>query len=93
MADTYVYSPLDLSKDSIRLLRLCKGNPGTEIRCELLESFLSESEGVPYEALSYTWGGELTSNSPRVLLDGVEVPITENLFEALHSLRLGSLDC
>ncbi|KAK7978654.1 hypothetical protein PG988_006144 [Apiospora saccharicola] len=92
MTSTYAYTPLDLSKDSIRLLRLCKGDARTEIRCELVESFLSESEGLPYEALSYTWGGELTSDSPRILLNGVDFPITKNLFEALCSLRLGIHD-
>ncbi|KAK8078538.1 HET-domain-containing protein [Apiospora saccharicola] len=92
MTSTYAYTPLDLSKDSIRLLRLCKGDARTEIRCELVESFLSESEGLPYEALSYTWGGELTSDSPRILLNGVDFPITKNLFEALCSLRLGNQD-
>ena len=64
MADAHVYAPLDLSKDSIRLLRLYNGDPGTEIRCEIIESYLSKSEGIPYEALSYTWEGGLTNDSP-----------------------------
>ncbi|KAK8000564.1 heterokaryon incompatibility protein [Apiospora arundinis] len=92
MADTYVYEPLDLSTDSIRLLRLSKGYPLDEIRCELHQSLLSDFEGVPYEALSYTWGGELTNDSPRVHIGDHKVPVTENLFEALCSLRLRNED-
>ncbi|KAK6859582.1 hypothetical protein PG995_003218 [Apiospora arundinis] len=92
MADTYVYEPLDLSTDSIRLLRLSKGYPLDEIRCELHQSLLSDFEGVPYEALSYTWGDELTNDLLRVHIGDHKVPVTENLFEALCSLRLRNED-
>ncbi|KAK8040084.1 hypothetical protein PG993_008495 [Apiospora rasikravindrae] len=92
MADAHVYAPLDLSKDSIRLLRLYNGDPGTEIRCEIIESYLSKSEGIPYEALSYTWEGGLTNDSPCILLDGQVFPVTRNLFQALSSLRLPNED-
>ncbi|KAK7984404.1 hypothetical protein PG989_011806 [Apiospora arundinis] len=92
MADNYVYEPLDLAKESLRLLRLCKGYPLDEIRCELHQSLLSDSEGVPYEALSYTWGSKLTNDSPRVLIGDHKVPVTKNLFEALCSLRLRNED-
>ncbi|KAK8025249.1 hypothetical protein PG990_003072 [Apiospora arundinis] len=92
MTSEYVYAPLDLSKDSLRLLRLCKGRPGAQIRCQVFQSLLSESEGIPYEALSYTWGGQPTDSSPCILLDGQRFPVTKNLFDALHALRLRSLD-
>ncbi|KAK6825601.1 heterokaryon incompatibility protein-domain-containing protein [Apiospora arundinis] len=92
MTSEYVYAPLDLSKDSLRLLCLCKGRPGAQIRCQVFQSLLSESEGIPYEALSYTWGAQPTDNSPCILLDGQKFPVTTNLFDALNALRLCSLD-
>ncbi|KAK6821143.1 HET-domain-containing protein [Apiospora arundinis] len=84
MADNYVYEPLDLAKDSLRLLRLCKGYPLDEIRCELHQSLLSDSEGVPYEALSYSWGSKLTNDSPRVLIGDHKVPQDNSILSVRH---------
>lgn len=53
---TYQYKPIDLARDAIRLIRLMKGSYASSIRCELLQSYLDRSIGVPYEALSYVWG-------------------------------------
>lgn len=90
---TFSYSPIDLSRDAIRLVRLYKGSFHQEFRCELVETFLSELDGVPYEALSYTWGGNsLEENGAEILLNGQEVSITENLRDALRCLRLQDCD-
>lgn len=86
----FQYKPIDLSKHAIRVVRLCKGSYTERIRCELFEAYLDQIEGVPYEAVSYTWGNQ--SNEAPILLDGKEFVITSNLFEALSCLRLTDQD-
>lgn len=87
MAESYVYTPLDQSKGSIRLLCLCQGEESDEICCDVVECSLSDDDYLPYEALSYTWGGGLTNDSLCVLLDGKKRSVTQNLFDALIMLR------
>ncbi|KAK0670016.1 heterokaryon incompatibility protein-domain-containing protein [Cercophora samala] len=82
----YQYQPLDLSADSIRLVRLCKGSYDEQINCELLETYVHASEGVPYEALSYTWGG-LDRQAFIVVGRNWTLQVTENLYTALLNLR------
>lgn len=84
--EKFRYKPIDLSKDAIRVVRLCRGYYDERIRCELFEAYLDQIEGVPYEAVSYTWGNQ--SNEESILLDGKESLITSNLIEALRCLRL-----
>lgn len=81
--EPYVYKPLDLSSDSIRVLRLkSELDLGSDIQCELIETFLGE---VPYEALSYTWGSK---DKPfKITVDASELHITANLYTALQYLR------
>ncbi|KAK4184348.1 heterokaryon incompatibility protein-domain-containing protein [Podospora australis] len=85
----YEYKRIDLSRDSIRLVRLCKGYSDT-IECELFEAFLNECEGVPYAALSYTWGA--TVKDAEIILNGCRARVTENLFSALRDLRYEHCD-
>lgn len=40
---------------------------------------------VPYEALSYTWGGD--SKPRHIICNNLQIDITESLFEALHQFR------
>lgn len=82
--ESYVYKPLDLSSDAIRVLRL-NHDPffDNEIQCELIETYLGD---VPYEALSYTWG---SMDKPlKITVDASELHVTENLYTALQYLRL-----
>ncbi|KAK0741809.1 heterokaryon incompatibility protein-domain-containing protein [Apiosordaria backusii] len=82
----YQYKPLDLSADSVRLVRLCKGAYDEQIHCELLETYIRDSEGIPYEALSYTWGG--TDRQGFIVVDHTSiVQVTGNLYTALVNLR------
>ncbi|KAL2200445.1 heterokaryon incompatibility protein-domain-containing protein [Corynascus similis CBS 632.67] len=86
----YPYSPLDLGRPSIRLLRIQQGEWFDDIICQLFESCADEEEGVPYRALSYTWGGcqhRPVEGLPRVLVDGHEIGLTENLYNALRHIR------
>ncbi|KAK5996826.1 Heterokaryon incompatibility 6-like protein [Cladobotryum mycophilum] len=89
--EKYQHRPIDLATDAIRLVRLRKGSPEDPIRCDLFDSFLHESECIPYEALSYAWGS--ISNPEEIVVDGVKtLAITSNLHTALHYLRLGDQD-
>lgn len=84
----YEYESLDLSKETIRVLRL-RRNPrfDAEISIEIIQTTLGQ---VPFEALSYTWG---TTEKPcNIKLDGYQMPVTSNLHTALQHLRLRNED-
>lgn len=84
------YTPLDLGRDAIRLLRLEKGYPAEPIRCDLFEAYLHEVDGVPYEALSYTWGD--VSSKEEITVNQQPFSVTANLNTALRALRLPHQD-
>lgn len=87
---SHEYTRLDLGGDAIRLLRLEKGYSAEPLRCELFEAFLHEVDGIPYEALSYTWGD---ASAQRVItVNQQPFSITANLEKALHALRLPHQD-
>lgn len=85
MASPYRYRRIDLATDAIRLVRLIQGVQSQPIQCEVFETYLHQSEGVPYEALSYVWGTREAAD--KVVLDGCPVSVTENLYQALECLR------
>lgn len=94
-----------LLPDSIRLLRLLPHQDNTApIQCELFHYSLQKSgkRRHPYDALSYVWGG---SDKPRSIFirkhnstrandftSGHDLPITENLYEALLRFRDCSIE-
>jgi hypothetical protein len=83
---SFKYSPFDLERPGIRLLRLLKGEDPL-IECELFQAWHDgdETDSIPYEALSYTWGGTDMSASVQI---GLQVHnVTENLYLALQHLR------
>jgi hypothetical protein len=82
----FKHSPFDLDRPGLRLLRLLKGKGGL-VECELFQAWIdgNEDEQMPYEALSYTWGGVLISEFIRI--DGKTHAVTGNLFSALRHLR------
>lgn len=93
MAYIYSYEPIDLSRDAIRLLRLSSYyHHPNEIRCEVFQAFISDDERLPYDALSYTWGGEVDKDSPTIILNCQKVSVTRNLFDALYNLRQSTGD-
>ncbi|KAK4100880.1 heterokaryon incompatibility, partial [Parathielavia hyrcaniae] len=84
-----------LTEDSIRLLRVQKGWSTDDIICYLFESYPDQERGVAYKALSYTWGGLMhmpTAGLPKVLVDGYELELTENLYTSLGHIRCHDLD-
>lgn len=90
LSDKYVYTPLDVSRREIRVLRLLppKGNPSSKIEC-VFEN-MSLNDNINFNSLSYTWGDEpgdsAIDNSPKLLaivVEGKSIPVTPNLFGAL----------
>jgi hypothetical protein len=82
---SFDYLPLDSNHaDSFRLLNLLPGDFNSPILCTLTH----DRHGVttrPYESLSYTWGDPgLTSE---IFVNGLSLPVTQNLEQALRSLR------
>ncbi|PKS06248.1 hypothetical protein jhhlp_006994 [Lomentospora prolificans] len=85
MAHTYVYRPLDASKNQLRVIEILPADdPRSPIECRLLYVSL-DHDALEYEALSYTWGDK--ANPETILLDGQHVPVTTNLYAALRALR------
>lgn len=84
---SFKYKSLDLERPTIRLLKLLKAKSSRDydIKCELIEASFDKDDLIPYEALSYYWGGTILSAS--VELDGKTLAITENLHVALLALR------
>lgn len=79
----YKYQPLDLEAPSLRLLKLLKGDFGDDIQCELIIG--SIEHGIPYDALSYTWG--TTEKVATITVDGGIMGVTTNVYEALQQIR------
>ncbi|KAE8445418.1 hypothetical protein EG329_013431 [Mollisiaceae sp. DMI_Dod_QoI] len=86
-ARTYQYSTLH-GNDSIRLLILHPGLPGSDIHCSLIHTTISHCHGNIFEhytALSYVWG--YVTERRTIYVDRMPLEITVNLFEALDDLR------
>jgi hypothetical protein len=77
---------------AIRLLRLM-GRTGP-IQASLFKAFLHKAgdglNGMPYEALSYTWG--TNKKTKQITLNGKRFMVTENLYSALQYLRFKNED-
>jgi hypothetical protein len=82
----FPYQPLDTSKLEIRVITLYPGSRTTPINCSLTHITTNSKSTKPiYKALSYTWG---TAEGPKTIaLDGMQVQVRENLWQALYHLR------
>ncbi|EUC41411.1 hypothetical protein COCMIDRAFT_8874 [Bipolaris oryzae ATCC 44560] len=87
--DIYVYEPIDLERPAFRLLQLLRGR-GSTIECMLYQAYLDGTDTIPYNALSYTWGG--TNKTSTVTVNGKTLDVTENLYSALRHLRSEDVD-
>src|SRR5437773_7631062 len=78
-----------LPDDTIRVLILKSGEPNDPLRGSFkLQRFPHgriEVDALPYEALSYTWGAP--GFPERITFASSEIPITQNLFDALIRIR------
>jgi hypothetical protein len=88
---TYVYEPLKLNHQQIRVLLLHPSrDPSADIYCDVFVLDLDHwkrngVESYPYMALSYVWGNP---NPPRsMFLGGKRRNVGPSLFEALKELR------
>ncbi|KAK8108120.1 uncharacterized protein PG998_010133 [Apiospora kogelbergensis] len=83
-----VYSKL-ASPTNIRVVSIQSALEAYEpIRCSLREERLDSNP--QFQALSYVWGSPLARRD--IILDGVSVSVTENLYFALECLRQRSCD-
>ncbi|RDL39281.1 uncharacterized protein BP5553_03621 [Venustampulla echinocandica] len=79
----FKYMPLDVSKNTTRVVTILQGNHESPIQCTITEMNLDCPP--PYCALSYVWGSP--SRVSKILLDQKEMAITHNLHTALKHLR------
>ena len=88
-----LYSPLWAWQT--RVIELHPGGPPDRLRCDLIVVDLiatpgvgvtSTGETIEYEALSYSWGYPAFTH--QVVCNGIEVPVTEAMAQALLHLRL-----
>ncbi|KIN07000.1 hypothetical protein OIDMADRAFT_139713 [Oidiodendron maius Zn] len=85
------YEPIDLGGPAFRLVRLLKGSNFENIQCELFQAWLPPvGGGIPYEALSYTWGG--TEKPDAIEINGSIMDVTLNLYLAMQHLRFEDRD-
>lgn len=78
--EIFVYEPIDLERPAFRLLQLLRGK-GPAIECMLYQAYLDGTDTIPYDALSYTWGG--TDKNSTVMVNRKTFDVTENLHLAL----------
>lgn len=82
--DIFQHTPLDRSKEYIRLLRFLDQPPSSE-----LDHFALDTYDIPtaprFVALIYTWGRPEPSH--KIIVDGSPLPIRENLQVSLKVLR------
>lgn len=86
--ENFQYEPLPTNneRDFIRIIELQPGSLFDLICCHIKSVRLSQRP--KYEALSYCWGEPTTSKT--VICNGKHLPITTNLYKALHQLRYDS---
>ncbi|CAN9173219.1 unnamed protein product [Alternaria alternata] len=87
--EIFVYEPIDLERPAFRLLQLLRGK-GPAIECMLYQAYLDGTDTIPYDALSYHWGG--TDKTSTVTVNGKYLDVTENLHSALQHLRSEDID-
>lgn len=84
MTRTYPYRPLEGS--SVRLIRILEDDPMEDlVRCKLVHLPLDVSPPPTYIAISYTWGS--AERKKTIQIDGHDVRIPHNLYEALCAIR------
>lgn len=86
----YIYSQLDPTTDTIRLLQIERGWPSDPINCRLFDSYPDQERGPAYKALSYTWGEPEPKFS--IHIDGYQFCVSENLYSALKDIRRPNLE-
>lgn len=88
----FPYVPLDKNKREIRLVALKSGFGSEPLKCTVRTITINEAwrlkwRGYSYEfkALSYAWGPSKPTKT--MYLQGIQIQVRENLWQALHHLR------
>lgn len=81
----FKYSLLKSAKTGIRLAQILPGSGNKGISINLVDSFITGTNQLQYDALSYTWGDG--DRSKTVSCNGRRLPVTPTLLEALHRFR------
>ena len=89
--DQPLYSKLDASSRSIRLITILPGSWPEPISCRLHVTQLppapAPAPSGPYWALSYAWKNNDGAEDVPISLNGKVVPVSANLFSAMRRLR------
>ncbi|KAH8731069.1 hypothetical protein GQ44DRAFT_671977 [Phaeosphaeriaceae sp. PMI808] len=86
----FEYQQIDLQGFSFDLVRLFQGSKGS-LQCELFDAWMNDTDDlIEYDALSYTWGD--TERPHEIQMNGMVLPVTENLSLVLRQLRLPQQD-
>lgn len=78
-----VYSSLQQTEPTIRLLQLHPGRYDDPLECHLVVADVYDAE---FEAVSYAWGGHLVLRRT-IFVNGSPFHVTENIIKALRHLR------
>ncbi|KAH7376795.1 heterokaryon incompatibility protein-domain-containing protein [Plectosphaerella cucumerina] len=81
--EPYTYRPLDPLKREIRILRLRRRNASPDIVCDFFRTTVDTAP--PFEAVSYTWGGE--SMTENIVVDGGRVAVSPTVSKWLRYRR------
>lgn len=87
----FVYSPLDATRNVMRLLRILP-NPGmleAPVHCELRQATLMDGD---YSCLSYAWGDTSARPAHMILLNGKRHYVHSNLARFLQSVSCAGLE-
>lgn len=81
----FKYGLLKSAKTGIRLAQILPGIGNKGIAINLVDSFISGANQLPYDALSYTWGDG--ARNKNISCNGKRLAVTQTLVEALHRFR------
>lgn len=82
--ETFKYSALQQDQDCTRLVRVEPAEKDDDpISCTIVN--VAFGDRPEYQALSYMWGDD--TDKVKILLNGAEFRVTQNLFDALQFLR------
>lgn len=81
----FKYGLLKSAKTGIRLAQILPGSGNKGLSINLIDTFITGTNQVQYDALSYTWGDGQRSKS--ITCNGRRLAVTPTLLEALHRFR------
>ena len=81
----FKYGLLKSAKTGIRLAQIQPGTGNKGIAINLIDSFVTGTQQISYDALSYTWGDN--ARIKNTICNGKRLAVTETLLQALHRFR------